>query len=962
MRLNNASANTKKSVELNNFLGVDFSSAPTNVSTKRASFAKNLVSVDGVNQKRPGWETLVDFSKLLLEDNWSNSKKITINGIFKTKFKLKGGYREVLLVQANGILFKVDWDDDKKTYISEKINVVDEYNQSVGYHYNYGSDRTFKSQAFLSNNRLYIIGGGGYYVYYPRVDEDIEPFEEAIYNEIGQVLNHRNYKKGDRVEYKGVAYSCQKATDNTTSPTGILGIGTEYWSTGASYYRLKNVVDDVDTYVPTTTIGIMPTESGDTLRSSLDKVNLLSSYRYNKLRGVNSSVAPSKTTDEEPIEYYTFKLDSDTIRTDQSVKIQIANNSGDLTLVNYHYGNYYSDLYIEDEQFNIVKAGWIQSDGSICLMNTLDIAPSTATEDNITVWFSPYQTDATPITNCEFGCKFGYSGNDTLFLSGNKYFPNQDFYSYTVKEDFTYFPVDNIEKFGTTPVKAYLRIADGTLAVLKETSNSEASIYYRAVSHTTNSIGATEIRYPVTQGASGEGAINAYTCESLVGDNLFVSSNGIFGLTLADNVVVNERYARERDKYIHAKLIKRDLSEAVATVYKGRYLLAVDGVCYVMDSRFKSTSQEDADDTFSYECWFWDNIPANCFCSFGDELYFGTDDGKLCRFKQDDFVDNEIINVGVISVNPLNEEAEDSNTITISDEYKHLIKNGTKFRIKIIKDWDYPDEYNYGVYTDFVEKPYTTAPLEGVSWNKYITFEEDVSNEFKVGQEVCLVGSYIGNKEKTIIQGVWVTSVNKNVVRVWSDAYILVSSDCKILKTNLKDKWFYVADYDGENSFKLIDENGEIVNINACQNLINSSFYGEIIIDNPVKAMWQSAVLDLGLYDYSKNLDSLSVVLSPDFHGKVKFGYETKKVTLDLIAKQISSAETQTSSHFFDFDNIDFDYFTFDTAFASSYTKRIRERNINYIMFRAVMDDDENSALMSIKVDYTIYKKNRGVR
>ena len=126
--------------------------------------------------------------------------------------------------------------------------------------------------------------------------------------------------------------------------------------------------------------------------------------------------------------------------------------------------------------------------------------------------------------------------------------------------------------------------------------------------------------------------------------------------------------------------------------------------------------------------------------------------------------------------------------------------------------------------------------------------------------------------------------------------------------------------------------------------------------------MWFSPVLDLGLNDYSKNLDSLTVVLDPNMHGNVNFGYETKKVTLDLVAKQIQSAGTNTSSEFFDFEDIDFNNFTFNTAFASSYTKKLRERNINYIMFKAHSTDNKNSALQSIKVVYTVYKKNRGVR
>ena len=51
------------------------------------------------------------------------------------------------------------------------------------------------------------------------------------------------------------------------------------------------VEDDVDTYIPTTTIGITEVDSGISARTALDDVNLLSSLRKNKLvTGLSSSV------------------------------------------------------------------------------------------------------------------------------------------------------------------------------------------------------------------------------------------------------------------------------------------------------------------------------------------------------------------------------------------------------------------------------------------------------------------------------------------------------------------------------------------------------------------------------------------------------------------------------------------------------------------------------------------------
>ena len=36
-----------------------------------------------------------------------------------------------------------------------------------------------------------------------------------------------------------------------------------------------------------------------------------------------------------------------------------------------------------------------------------------------------------------------------------------------------------------------------------------------------------------------------------------------------------------------------------------------------------------------YECYHWENVPANCFLSISGELYFGTSDGRICKFNTD---------------------------------------------------------------------------------------------------------------------------------------------------------------------------------------------------------------------------------------------------------------------------------------------------------------------------------------
>ena len=82
------------------------------------------------------------------------------------------------------------------------------------------------------------------------------------------------------------------------------------------------------------------------------------------------------------------------------------------------------------------------------------------------------------IPSCDFGVLFGTSGNtDRLFLAGNPEFPNVDFYS--AMDDYTYFEDMNTVSMGSDgyAVLGYARLADNTLAIFKEKSQSEASIF-----------------------------------------------------------------------------------------------------------------------------------------------------------------------------------------------------------------------------------------------------------------------------------------------------------------------------------------------------------------------------------------------------------------------------------------------------------------------------------------------------
>ena len=114
----------------------------------------------------------------------------------------------------------------------------------------------------------------------------------------------------------------------------------------------------------------------------------------------------------------------------------------------------------------------------------------------------------------------------------------------------------------------------------------------------------------------------------------------------------SEKIVRNRSFLLDPKLTKEaDIANAVSTVWQNYYMLAVggndytanddgdgnitytsNGHMYILDGRHK-TSNDSGNTSYGYECYYWDNIPAICITSYGDELWFGTPFGHVCRFK-----------------------------------------------------------------------------------------------------------------------------------------------------------------------------------------------------------------------------------------------------------------------------------------------------------------------------------------
>ena len=350
---------------------------------------------------------------------------------------------------------------------------------------------------------------------------------------------------------------------------------------------VKNVADDG--YVPTILISRNPT-GGGTLYES---VNLISGKRTESFLG--------NETDK------TYQLSANKI--DSIDKVEVLNNSGEKVAVT----DYTSDLTAGKVTFTAVQK------------------PVVAGQDNVFITYTKtVEGYADRINKCTISDLYGLGGSNRVFLSGNPDYKAYDWYSDIFKPN--YFPDLNYSIVGTsdTAIMGYQRLGKYQM-ILKEDNQQDSTVFQRF--GTLNDDGS--VTFSVEQGVAGIGAVSKYCFGMLADEPLFLSRQGIQAIT--SNNILAERTIRNRSFFVDSYLTKEpNLQNAVACEWNGFYVLCINGVAYVLDGKNKSYKERStASYDYNYECYYWTNIPATCLLSVAGELYFGTEDGKICKFNTD---------------------------------------------------------------------------------------------------------------------------------------------------------------------------------------------------------------------------------------------------------------------------------------------------------------------------------------
>lgn len=362
-------------------------------------------------------------------------------------------------------------------------------------------------------------------------------------------------------------------------------------------------IDEIG-YIPTTSVGRDSSGGG----TDYEKVNLMSPYRINTFltEMVETTINGELQNNPQTV----FKLDDTNIDSVELVEILTENGNWEVLK---------SDKYQVDT-----------TTGQVTLSEAPGESPVLG-RDNVSIKYKKNILENTnKINKCDIATLFGYDGNNNrIFVAGNREFTNYDFFC--EQDDPTYWPDENFTKIGTEPIVSYSRLTDGSLSIHKKQSDTDCTVYYR----TSNMLNNIEV-FPLKDGVKNVGCISKYCNCNLVNDPLFLSDQGVFSC-IGNN---GEKYAQQRSYYVNGKLIKeKNLEDAVATSFLGKYYLAINNHVYVADSRYLSYPRNAKTEQYQYEWWYWDNIPVRVFFTWNNELYFGTSNGNICKFNNR-YIDN----------------------------------------------------------------------------------------------------------------------------------------------------------------------------------------------------------------------------------------------------------------------------------------------------------------------------------
>lgn len=704
-------------------------------------------------------------------------------------------------------------------------------------------------------------------------------------------------------------------------------------------FELRRVFNNEDTYIPTTTINIDKDGVNDENRATLDGVNLLSSFRINEFLGSDTNAATwSVDTAIDGVEQ--------AINADSDVNITLYTLDDSNAPISYEINNRIASdkslLYAAGDDINSVGSVNFAT-GKITL--NINTKPQEADTSNIKVKFQKGDSSqADIIYNSTISSLFGGNGNSNrLFVSGDA--ANKNVHVWSEMYDFTYFADNNHDEIGSdsSAIMGYVRATDGILLVFKEKNGSDSTIYYVSGTDTQETDYAGNLSFVTlftkTAGNVADTIFGKYATASLNGDNLILTRNGVKGLELYENLTTSAYRIRERSRNINAKLLaEANLEEASAVVYKDKYYLSVNGVVYVCDSRFAFSAEEDISDSHNYEWWYFTNVDARVWAEINNELYFGTNDGKICKFTEEEFADitYQDSEAGDISINYAD------NKIVYNMELDKALNESSNLT--------FTQGDVYSLYID-------SSEIKSVDADGFLYVDENLL--YKIYEGVTCLADRVENTGLQIDKEYHINSVDLDNLRFTladsNNNLVIPSAVGFRLCKKISSKTLYVTNIDtAKNEFQVKEyPGGGVLDLVIYNYTMSSELLATITFKDNVVAKWYTPIYDLGSNMYSKTLLGITITTEPLVKGAISIGYQTRNIEKDFITH---------GSRGFDFNDIDFEDFSFESSFTNSNTLRVKERNFNFIILRYISDTQTACAVNGITIRYKINRLNKGVR
>ena len=621
----------KSIYQINEFKGVDFSNSPANIDDNKSPNAINMIrDVPDKVRKRMGYETIVRFDNLIVttaEDT----------GIFTVNDDMS------IDVDASGIIV-IDYDDEgnpiapintlqlmaslnlkkDKTYMFSSgkeyepgehsrayISIYDDGTKVAGFY-----DGSFTPEEDMTVSvKVEFVGGLDEVTVYPQIFEggkipdDYYPGFTGSHN-----VNGVHFRREDTKEIYHIGTNMIK--DGEIIYTGANDAISHSWQFDEKLYIIdgkKFLIYDGTTLQPVSNVAYIPKvtfnkdpiwEGGGGGGQSLDAFNLL------QPKFQEGFVVTEETKASTQFPLSVKPLDE----TEVTAQIMDAN------------GEWVDQK--EGVDFDVDRPN------AIITFHTAPGKSPIDGEDNVLITAAKTNADYDDrINKCTFGARFGVNGAyDRLFVSGNPDYLNFDWHS--EQWDLTYFPDTSYITLGSSKsaVVGY-SIISNYLAAHKDELEEDMSIIVREGDYIED-----EASFRIINSLQGAGAIATNSFAYLCTEPLFLTRSGLYAVTAQD--ITGEKYAQSRSFFLNGKLTKEkfeDLQKSVCCIFNDMYLLSVDhDRLYVLDGLQPiRTDKSEPYATRQYVAFYCDNLPIHYMWERENRLFFGTTDGRVCRFFND---------------------------------------------------------------------------------------------------------------------------------------------------------------------------------------------------------------------------------------------------------------------------------------------------------------------------------------